>query len=301
MVFDSLLYEDRAIETLADSLSQGTLVLFLGAGVSLGTGLPDWPSLIKSLRAEVGLPSDHIDDSADSLQLAADEVRREFKGSDREFAALVQRHIYGGVKLDASLLRDDLLIAIGALMMGSRRGSVKRVVSFNFDSVLEWYISLYGFVPRVILHPPVDEGIEDVRIYHPHGFLPHPDLELDGSDFVVLDLKSSNLRLGKPHDPWVVLLRHILSSGVGLFVGLSERSFRDRALAPLLAEAGEQLKERRPTGFWILKSKEESRPGLNKEFLDYNVVPIHQSEFGDIPKFLLRVCQHAAKSIDISK
>jgi hypothetical protein len=117
-----------------------------------------------------------------------------------------------------------------------------------------------------------------VRIYHPHGFLPHPDLRLDGSDFVILSLKSINLRLGKPHDEWIALLRHILSSGVGLFIGLSEHSFRDRALAPLLALASTQLEGRRPTGFWVLKTDEAQRDQLNKEFLDYNIVPLRQCE-----------------------
>src|SRR6185369_1769279 len=127
-------------------------------------------------------------DSADSLQRAADEVRRKFGSDDnRGFAELVQKCLYSGVHLDDEIVRNNLLIALGALMTGSRRGSVSRVVSFNFDSVLEWYISLYGFVPRVVLQPPVDEGSEDVRIYHPHGFLPHPDQHLDGSEFVVLD------------------------------------------------------------------------------------------------------------------
>ncbi len=146
-------------------------------------------------------------------------------------------------------------------------------------------------------------GAEDVRIYHPHGFLPHPALDIDGSDFVVLGLKSINLRLGKPHDEWLALLRHVLLSGLGLFVGLSEHSFRDRALDPLLTEAATHLKGRRPTGFWVLKSEgdEKEKEEVNREFLECNIVPLQQSTFQDVPKFLLDVCQRAADSIGVSK
>jgi hypothetical protein len=275
----------------------------LGAGVSSGVGLPSWRSLIEGLRNEVGLSNDKLDSSADALQRAADEVRRKCGDDERAFAELVKRCLYCGVKLDERLLQNPLLIALGALMMGSRRGSVKRVVSFNFDSVLEWYISLYGFVPHVVLQPPAKEGAEDVRIYHPHGFLPHPALDADSSEFVVLGLKSINLRLGKPHDEWLALLRHVLLSGIGLFVGLSEHSFRDRALAPLLTEVATQLKGRRPTGFWVLKhdGDDKEKDALNQEFLECNIVPLQQMSFEDVPKLLLDVCQQAAKTVTVSK
>lgn len=301
MEIDSLKYPERAKAFLAKSLADGTLTLFLGAGVSLGAGLPDWYTLVGRLYDEVGLSSESLENSADSLQRGADEVRRRFKGSDRDFAELVQTCLYRGVELDETLLRDNLLIALAGLMMGSRRGSVKRVVTFNFDGVLEWYISLYGFVPRVILQPPVDEGAEDIRIYHPHGFLPHPKLGLEASDFVMFDQKSINVRLGEPHDEWISLLRHVLCTGVALFVGLSESSFRDRAIAPLLAKAGAQLQRRRPLGFWVLKSKEEDRELLTQEFLEYNVIALHLSSFDEVPKLLLDICQKAGQSVHVSK
>jgi hypothetical protein len=301
MEIDHLTYPERAAEFLSESLSAGTLVLFLGAGASASAGLPNWRSLIESIRTHVGMSNATLDSSADSLQRAVDEVRREhFDGNEKGFAELVRECLYNGVTLDDSLLPNHLLISLGALMMGSRRGSVKRVVTFNFDSVLESYISIYGFVPRVVLQPPVDEGAEDVRIYHPHGFLPHPALGADSSDFVILGLKSINLRLGKRNDDWIELLRHILTTGIGLFIGLSEHSFRDRALAPLLADVAETLKRRRPTGVWVLVSEPGDRDQLTKEFLDLGVVPLHLSTYEEIPKFLLNVCQRSAGSIRVS-
>jgi hypothetical protein len=301
MEIDHLMNREFAIDSLADSLSKGTLVLFLGAGVSSGLHLPGWRALVESLRGEVGLSNDDLGFSADDLESAADEVRRKhYRDDERGFAELVRKCLYRGIGLDDSVLDSRLLTALGALMVGSRRGSVKRVVTFNFDSVLESYIWLNGLVPRVILQPPVEEGAEDVRLYHPHGFLPHPDLKTEGSNFVILGSRSINLRFGKPYDHWVALLRHILSTGVGLFIGLSEESFRDTALALLLTAVGEELKPRRHTGFWVLKSKDSKDNEKDQEFLECNIVPLRVSSYEEIPTLLLDICQRAAVAQIIS-
>ena len=113
---------------------------------------------------------------------------------------------------------------------------------------------------------------------------------------MIFSLNSINLRLGKSgNEPWVELLRHLLKTGVGLFVGLSEVSFRDRALAPLLADVGEELCQARPTGFWILCG--EVSEATKNEFLGVNVVPVSRAGFGDIPEFISRICQKAALTV----
>lgn len=298
MQIDHLSSPDHATEFLSECLKEGTLVLFLGAGVSSSANLPRWRTLVERMRDEVGLSNAGLKDSADSLQQAAEEVRLTFDKDDAAFAKLVDVCLYQGVELE-NFSPDKLLISLGALMMGSRRGSAKRVVSFNFDSILEWYLSLCGFVPSVIIKPPVEEGAEDVRVYHPHGFLPHPDLQLDGSDFVILDRKSVDLRIGQPGNPWQELLRHVFSTGTALFIGLSVSSFRDRAIGPLLATVGTVLEDCRPTGFWILPDDEVYDASTDKEMLDRNVVPLHLKK-DEISKFLLGICQHASGPIRVA-
>jgi hypothetical protein len=298
MAIDHLMDEKRAIEFLAGKLREGTLVLVLGAGTSLGAGLPAWHTLVNRLRKKAGLVAVSTNATADDLQSAADQVRRDFcKGNDREFAQLVKACLYDGVTLSWDLLKNDLLIALGALMIGSRRGSVKRILTLNFDSVLEWYLTLHGFVPRVILQPPALEGAEDVRVYHPHGFLSHPDLSFHESDFVILGLESINLRLGTTGDPWFELMRHLLRTGMCLFVGLSRSSFRDRALAPLLTTVGKELQDNRPTGFWLLPGDGDDEQ--TREFLASNVVPLYYGGHEKAPAFLLSICRKAADVIAI--
>ncbi len=298
MAIDHLTREEMAIPVLSSHLQAGTLVLFLGAGASLGAGLPDWYTLICRLCKAVGLPTDGITpaSSADALQTAADDVRSRMK-DDADFVQLVNRSLYEGVTLSPALLRDDLLIALGALMMGSRRGKVSRVVTFNFDSVLEWYMSLCGMVPRAILLPPTLEGAEDVRVYHPHGFLTHPDQKLSDSTFVILGLDAVNKRLGTSGDVWFEMLRHLLRSGLALFIGVSPTTFRDRALAPLLVTVGEELRTTRPTAFWLMVCNTNDYDKYRGEFLRHNVVPLHMDGKDKVPPFLLSICQAAAQSV----
>jgi hypothetical protein len=302
MDFDHLVNEGRAVDYLASRLTEGTLVLFIGAGVSVGSGLPDWPTLITRLADRAGLiaAGTTVTGDAERLQRMADRVKREFcRNDERAFAELVRECLYKDVPLSTALIRTDLLIALGALMMGSKRGSVRRVVTYNFDGTLEWYLHLHGFVPRVVLHPPQLEGSEDVRLYHPHGYLPHPEVGGDASNFVLLGLEAANLRLGTPGEPWFELVRHLLRTGVGLVVGMSLRSFRDRSIAPLLASVGSDLDGARPTAFWLLRPSEidDTLPETTREMLGSKVVPLWYTDFDSVPSLLLSICQQAASAI----
>ena len=55
MSFDYLMHESRAVDFLAGKLIEGTLVLALGAGISLAANLPDWATLVNRLRTRAGL------------------------------------------------------------------------------------------------------------------------------------------------------------------------------------------------------------------------------------------------------
>jgi hypothetical protein len=257
-------------------------------------GLPEWIDFVNGIREKVQLGPVPVSPvpNAEELQTAADEVREKC-ASDDEYLQLLKECLYGNLhELSSAALRNDLLAALGAMLMGSKRGNIRRVVTLNFDSMIEWFLSMYGFVTRVVYSLPELEGSEDVRVYHPHGFLPHDSLNLQNSDFVILGLDSVNKRLGTPGEPWFEMTRHVLKTGVCLFLGLSYRSFLDRSLAPLLTATGESLREQRPTGIWVLKDRiDESK---KQQFLRNNVVPLVLDTPEAIIDFLLGICRKAA-------
>jgi hypothetical protein len=294
---DSLMHPPRAQKFLSSHLLTGTITLFIGAGTSIGLGLPNWEEYVQRLRNKVGLDPiiDHI--NSNDLQLAANEVMKKCN-SKNDYLQLLKLCLYDGINLSTEILKNDLYIALGGLLVSSKRGNIKRIVTLNFDSMLEWFFSLYGFVVRVIYSLPELEGSEDIRIYHPHGFLPHPSLKLTDSDFAIFDLNSVNERLGKIGDPWHEMTRYLLRSSICLFVGLSEKTFFDTSLASLLVNCGKDNMEKRVTGIWLLKGDTIST-SRRSEFLDNNVIPIVFKTEKEIADFLLGICHLSAIKVRI--
>lgn len=295
--YDRLVNPRFARQFLAGRLREGTLVLFLGAGTSVDLGVPNWLKFLNGIRGEVGLSTFRRNPDSQILQNAADEVRQKC-ASESEYFELLRRVLYARVsELSYGILKNDLLMAIGALLMGSKRGNIKRIVTLNFDSMLEWFLLLQGFVVRVVSHLPELEGSEDVRIYHAFGFLPHPSLRMRASNFVILGSDSVNLRLGTPGDAWYEMMRHLLSSGVCLFIGLSERSFLDPSLATLLTPAACKMPAHKLIGICLLKHRIPEL--VRKRFLNSHVVPVEFLSREEISQFLLRVCQEAAGHVSV--
>ncbi len=295
--YDRLVNPRFARQFLAGRLREGTLALFLGAGASVDLRVPSWPKFLNGIRKEVGLSA--LRGNLDSLRLqnAADEVRQEC-ATESEYFDLLRRVLYARVpELSLDVLKNDLFMAIGALLMGSKRGSIKHIITFNFDSMLEWFLSQHGFVVRVVSHLPELEGSEDVRIYHAFGFLPHSSLRMKASKFVILGSDSVNLRLGTPGDVWYEMMRYLIRSSVCLFVGLSERSFMDPSLATLLTPAAHGMSTQRPIGIWLLKHR--ILEPVRKRFLNNRVVPVEFSSKKEVAQFLFTVCQEAAKRASI--
>ncbi len=175
--------------------------------------------------------------------------------------------------------------------MGSKRGHVKIIVTLNFDSILEWFLSLYGFVYRSIYQLPSLEGSEDVRIYHPNGFIPLPELNVEASDFIIFGMDDINERLGTKYDPWFELIRRILDTSICLFIGMSSNTLSDWSISPLFITLGKAYLGKRPLGIWLLKDKITTTK--ENDFKQKNIVPISILSERDISDFILKICQKA--------
>jgi hypothetical protein len=296
---DLSMYEDKdiAADYLSTCLQEGSLVLFLGAGASKGFGLPDWVELINELRADVRINRSPLlsTASAEELQRAADQVQKAI--GTNELITLVEKVLYNKiVDLKVKDVFDKhLLVGLASLLMGSKRGHVTRVVTLNYDSMLEWFLSLFGFMVNSISQLPAVEGSEDVRIYHIHGYVPHPSLAQKNSTDLILGMEAIDRRLGKMGDLWFELTRHILYTGNCLFIGMSTRTMRDRALSVLLVNAADTLKILRPTGVWLVM--EELDEDTREEYLQKNIIPLKINNLEELVEFIFDISQKAMKSI----
>lgn len=296
MKFENLQKPEFAIPYLANRLIDGTLVLFLGAGASAGFGLPGWIEFVNAFLVQAGIKTGlPASASADERERALDAALREIKHSNAHKVEFVRNILYPHPStLDyRAVFSQELLIAVSSLLVGRKRGHINRVVTFNYDSMLEWFLGIFGLSTRSIYQVPALEGSEDVRIYHPHGYVPHPVLGHKSSNFLIVGSLDANTRAGDMNDPWWHKERDLLQSGVGLYVGLSLNTFRDRAFQPHLRLVSRDLLRThdRPLGLWIfLQALTEDEV---KECLDYMIIPIQLPTKESVTEFILKISQTA--------
>jgi SIR2-like domain len=213
---DSWQNEASLIEYLASQLIAGRLGLFLGAGVSKPFGLPDWGELVSRIAVAVGEP-EPIPGSFNPTEKAEALAQKHFS-TPLEIKAATKAALYQDVTLDfAKISVNRLLSAIGSLVMASRRGAAAKVITLNFDDLLELYLEYHGFT-TAILHDGCHWAQNaDVVVYHPHGFLP---LGHD-SDSESIVLGTTSFFKIMRSDLWRPILETALRQHTFLYIGLS--------------------------------------------------------------------------------
>lgn len=282
-----------AENALADALYRGHLTLLLGAGVSKGLGLPNWGELVVDLETKTGGAVGPVDDTATNFMARIDVAKRSAGGTD--FQTLVREALYGEDLIShgdygPSLASQPMMNALGAMVMTVARGNVADVFTLNFDDALDWYLHLHGFTSQVVSElPSLTSGSRDVRIFHMHGFLPlihhHPE-----SPWIILSQGELLDRLSEAADaPWSTTISAALLSKMVLFVGTS---VSDLDVLVHLRRAQRLLEGRRPCGFAVGVDMSDAHKAA---LYESSVVPVSLDSYDDIPGFLMRVCQGAAK------
>ena len=213
-------WENRVllISSLAERLKNNCLSLVLGAGVSQAFRLPNWGELIKNMETECGYTCKDAD-----LFEKADELRNFLmkKNGYTHYLDVVQKCLYNEVNDDFEVLNDrKVLDAIAALCIPSSRGSIREIITFNFDNILEIYLKYYG----IIAYSPISgnswRANADVNIYHIHGLLPK-NTKSERSPSIVFDTTSYKERAEFEKWEWAPKISSLLRSTTAIFIGLS--------------------------------------------------------------------------------
>lgn len=285
-------WEKRDIlqEFLAAQLLKGRIALVLGAGISVPFGLPAWATLITRMYEGVGVDPE----ASMTLPRQAEVFRVTHCRGDRDlYMASIKKALYQDVKVDF-WTQQSLLVAIGALVMASKRGNASDVITFNFDDILESYLEFHGFVAESIVNDKYWSGSADVRIFHPHGLLPMRSTVMADYDPVLDQASFSSVLHGERGRIWEKTLLNIMQSHTCLFVGLSGSDDNLESLLHRCYPDHVSIAEKH--AFWGLRFSDSDNASWKTLWAERGVSTWVVNDYSrDLPAFLLEVCQLAAQ------
>lgn len=169
------------IRKLSTYFHENKLVLVLGAGVSMGFGLPSWDTLLQKLmintiekeqRVSTVLSKLFSNIFSPSPLIAGRYLQRNYEDRKRSFEEAVRKALYENLEINKpSALMDEI---VKFCVAPGESPNIDSIISYNFDDILEQRLSRVG-VP-VPFKPIFGIGMNpngDLPIYHVHGYLPH--------------------------------------------------------------------------------------------------------------------------------
>lgn len=286
--------EARLVQYLAAQLMLGRLALLIGSGVSRAFDLPTWDEFILKLyESKKEVPPQK------RPQKQAQDFRLKYYGTDSSgFVAAMRTTLYENASDDFNALRGNAtLAALGSLVMASKRGSASKVITFNWDNLLELFLEYSGFVTASVGRQIHWAESVDVSVLHPHGLIPF-DSRAEASDpkEIIFDQRSFSTIVGNEALPWRQHLLSIMRTHTCLFVGLSAD---DQNLDSLLLRCQQEhaiVGENKNTAYWGVtfaeKADEGAAAGWEEKGVYYKLVTSYSD---GLPSFLLGICQEAVR------
>jgi len=280
-----------AVGDIARLLHAGSLMLFLGSGVSSGFGLPQWAELVARILEKVD-DDEFVEDLEGKSDQDMAKLIDDVDDGSEAYVEKVYNALYSEVAeyLAEQLTRSPLLLAVAALLSGSCRGRISSVITYNYDDLLKQYLRMLGYRVRVRTEPTDFSTWADVEINHVHGYLPQSKQGSSKADELVLSEKSYRKRRSEIDEGWSSCVEHGLYSKSGLFIGLSGD---DSAILDVLKRTQKTIKRKEDyIGYWLMTPDAYERN--YKDILDVGMCPINL-EKEKYPRFVLDVCQKAVE------
>ena len=247
------------LRKLKKEFDKGDITLFLGAGVSIDGGIPEWTSLIKQLHIHMisKLTEDRPLDS-EKRKLLSELALDNRMGSPllqmRYIKSAFSKEVYYGLVHDAiygnkTNIDAKLLSAIAKICAPQRRHSiVKNVVTYNFDDLLEKKFDDKDIQYNVISDEEHRQAFDKLNIYHVHGHLPN-DVELITEKMNLVFLEDDYHKVYRDSYSWSNLIQlSTLRENTCLFIGCSLTDPNVRRLLDVAAR-----KEESPRHFAFMK------------------------------------------------
>jgi hypothetical protein len=288
---ESYLDKSTAIETIVSALDFGHLSLLMGSGVSHSAyeSFPSWTQLVERICKKSAVDFD-TNQAINNEYLLKKTSRVKLKVPN-EYISHVEASLYENAIYNNNILKKDLLIAIGSLIMISVSRNSREFVNFNFDDLFEWYLEYYGNEIQIVSDPITLLGDKTSIIYHPHGFLPKENKFNDFKTRFILFSQDDYDVAMRLHSPWSTVLQRIFSSKLILMIGMSGQDSHVRTTCKFVYD--EILKKKRPLGFIILPNNDESKEDEDLN-LQNGIVNLYL-DLDKLPEIILEICRKAQR------
>ncbi len=250
---------------LQSAFSDQRLTMYLGAGVSAGSGLPTWEKLVLALYfatvSEQRLPgwrpfpnylfaiADwYLTTRQEPLEITARKLKAllaERQDESSDFQTALRNALYG-LQTDSldqqeppPIHHNATLMAVRDLCLAKTKAAygVRSVITYNYDDLLERALADENQrnVSPVFDHSPADEG--HLPVFHVHGYLPFlPDPDRKDEGLIFSEEEYNQTATDPYHWSNIVQLRE-MSNSVGVMVGLSLSDRNIRRLLDALKQA----------------------------------------------------------------
>ena len=215
-----------ALIQLKNAYKEKYLVLFCGAGISIGSGIPSWNKLLVSMFLEISkLSSDYTDVLCDKLKnelfVSQEMLARMIKQSDCKcFYERIQRNLYKGLNKDWT---NTIHAIVELCSSNSRNEGVKEIITYNFDDLLERNFKENGIK---YTHSHGD----GIPIHHVHGFLPQ-ESEVSFNRRIVFSEDEYHKQYADLTNNETIKQLGVLDENICLYVGISFTDPNMRRLA----------------------------------------------------------------------
>lgn len=169
------------IKKLQSYYQDKNLVLVLGAGVSMGFGLPNWETLLQKLMLTTIEKEQSVSSVlsklftnifAPSPLIAGRYLQKYYRDKRLVFEEAVRRVLYEDLDIDRpSEIMNEIVNFCASF---GKNHSINSIVTYNFDDILEQRLSKLNI--EFDFKPIYGIGMNtngQLPIYHVHGYLPH--------------------------------------------------------------------------------------------------------------------------------
>jgi len=236
--------KDSYMKRLKTAYNNKKLVLFLGAGVSVDEGLPNFEKLtkkllIKGVTQEKGFKKEKIEKYLDKKLKDYPNITfirfiEEYL-EEEDFYEKIRQSLYEDY--NPTINQKSKLYYIRKLCMSGRnRSGVEAIVTYNFDDLLENYLEEQDIKYKLIKNDDDIHAPDEIPIYHVHGFLSQSEDLKDSEQSLVFSEHEYHKQYKDPYCWQNLIQLNLLRENTAIFIGHSMRDPNLRRLLDISSE-----------------------------------------------------------------